>query len=144
MQGKLLGRAGGGPGKEAITWAPAGVAEAEQIRAVQANAVIEIGRHLIEAKDRVGHGHFLPWLDREFGWDERTAQRIMAVFERFGNTQRVADLPVTRAALYLLAGRGSRVSASRRRCQMTSRPRSGLRRSSTSAMSPTMRSTLPA
>lgn len=64
--------------------------------------MIEIGRHLIEAKDRVGHGHFLPWLEREFQWSEDSAERYIGVAKRFPNS---ADLRnFTREALYLLAG----------------------------------------
>jgi DUF3102 family protein len=76
--------------------------KAEQIRAVAANAVIEIGRHLIEAKQRVGHGHFLAWVEAEFQWGEQSARNYMAVAERF--PQGLGDLPITREALYLLAG----------------------------------------
>jgi hypothetical protein len=37
--------------------------------------VIEIGRRLTECKKLLGHGNWLPWLDREFGWSEDTALR---------------------------------------------------------------------
>ena len=30
--------------------------------------IIEIGRRLTKCKRICGHGNFLPWLDREFGW----------------------------------------------------------------------------
>src|SRR5437660_575869 len=33
-----------------------------------AEGLIEIGRRLIEAKALAGHGRWLPWLEREFGW----------------------------------------------------------------------------
>ena len=33
--------------------------------------VIEIGRRLTEAKALAGHGGWLPWLEREFGWTVR-------------------------------------------------------------------------
>jgi hypothetical protein len=39
--------------------------------------IIEIGRRLTDAKDRVGHGKFLTWLAAEFGWSERTAENFM-------------------------------------------------------------------
>ena len=48
-------------------------------RAVQ--NIIEIGRRLTEAKKIVGWGNWLPWLEREFGWSERTAQNFMQVAE---------------------------------------------------------------
>jgi hypothetical protein len=70
--------------------------------------VIEIGRRLSECKDLVGHGNWLSWLDREFGWSERTAQNFIAVFHlsrqsksaNFSDFQRL-NLPIS--ALYLLA-----------------------------------------
>jgi hypothetical protein len=39
--------------------------------------IIEIGRRLAEAKRLVGHGNWLPWLNREFGWTEQTALNFM-------------------------------------------------------------------
>jgi hypothetical protein len=35
--------------------------------------IIEIGRLLTEVKKIAGHGNWLPWLDREFGWSDSTA-----------------------------------------------------------------------
>jgi len=80
--------------------------KAEQIRAVDTNAVIEIGRHLIEAKARVSEGQFLSWLAREFPqWKSRvTAWNYMNVAEQFGDVQHVEHLEITQAALYVLAG----------------------------------------
>lgn len=76
--------------------------KAEQIRAVAANAVVEIGRHLIEAKERVGHGQFLAWIEGEFKWKERAAENYMAVARAFPHHG--ADLNISHRALYLLAG----------------------------------------
>jgi Protein of unknown function (DUF3102) len=41
-----------------------------------ADDIIEIGRHLTEAKRITGHGDWLPWLGKELGWDERQICRI--------------------------------------------------------------------
>jgi Protein of unknown function (DUF3102) len=46
-----------------------------------AEGLIEIGFRLTEAKELVGHGGWLPWLERNFGWTERTAQRYMSIYE---------------------------------------------------------------
>ena len=46
--------------------------------------IIETGQDLIEVKKRIGHGKFLKWMDAEFKMTERTAQRFMAVAEKFG------------------------------------------------------------
>lgn len=64
--------------------------------------MIEIGRTLLEVKETVGHGHFLPWLREEFDWTERTAQNFMSAAERFGsNPKCVSHLPL--ATVYRLA-----------------------------------------
>jgi hypothetical protein len=64
--------------------------------------VVEIGRRFSECKRICGHGNWLPWLNREFGWEETTAQRFMRVHalaqSKSGN---LPDLPVS--AIYLLA-----------------------------------------
>jgi hypothetical protein len=41
--------------------------------------VIEIGRLLVESKELLGHGDWLPWLSREFQWSDTTAERFMRV-----------------------------------------------------------------
>jgi hypothetical protein len=64
--------------------------------------VIEIGQRLVEAKALAGHGNWLPWLEREFGWTDDTALNYMRVYEKFKNRNfRDLDLPVS--SLYLLA-----------------------------------------
>jgi hypothetical protein len=65
--------------------------------------VIEIGRRLADCKARVGHGGWLPWLHREFGWDERTAQRYVSIHEMAGKYDNLSDLNVPVSSLYLLA-----------------------------------------
>jgi hypothetical protein len=65
--------------------------------------VIEIGRRLAECKVIAGHGNWLPWLEREFGWDERTAQRFISVSELAGKYDKLSDLTVPVSSLYLLA-----------------------------------------
>lgn len=47
--------------------------------------IIEIGRDLIAVKKALGHGHFLRWIEAEFGMAERTAQRFMNISERLGD-----------------------------------------------------------
>jgi hypothetical protein len=64
--------------------------------------VIEIGRHLTEAKKLCGHGEWLPWLEREFGWTDQTARNFMRVFD-LSNSKRVLDLDLPLSSLYLLA-----------------------------------------
>ena len=73
---------------------------------------IEIGRRLKEAKELLAHGEWLPWLERETDFSERTAQRYMRVFEEYGaaqlglfgpetNATTLSDLPISKALLLL-------------------------------------------
>jgi hypothetical protein len=76
---------------------------AEVIRALGKRVVgdiIEIGRRLTDAKKIAGHGGWLPWLEREFGWDDRTAQRFMQVHTK---SDKLSDLNLPVSGLYLLA-----------------------------------------
>jgi Protein of unknown function (DUF3102) len=43
--------------------------------------IIEIGRLLTECRTIVGHGGWLPFLEREFGWTDRTARNYVEAFE---------------------------------------------------------------
>ncbi len=66
-----------------------------------AQDIVDIGLKLIEVKERLEHGRFLPWLRVEFDWDERQAQRFIAVAERFGKSDNLSDFAPS--ALYLLS-----------------------------------------
>jgi hypothetical protein len=68
------------------------------------------GKLLLEAKERVGHGGWLPWLKANVPFSERTARGYMRVAREVpklgeGNRQRVADLSY-RKALKALAEPG--------------------------------------
>ena len=65
--------------------------------------IIEIGRHLTEARDDVGHGNWLFWLTREFGWSDRTALNFMRVYQMSLKSEKFSDLNIPVSALYLLA-----------------------------------------
>jgi hypothetical protein len=64
--------------------------------------IIEIGRRFKECRDIVGHGHWHPWLDAEFGWSEQTALNYMRVYEMV-KSKNILDLDISISALYLLA-----------------------------------------
>jgi hypothetical protein len=65
--------------------------------------VVEIGRILTEAKVVCGYGNFLPWLDHEFGWTDRTARNFMRVYELSKTSVNFSDLDLPVSAVYLLA-----------------------------------------
>src|SRR5262249_172303 len=49
-----------------------------------------------------GHGNWLPWLNREFGWTDDTALNFMRVYE-LSKSRNFRDLSLPLSALYLLA-----------------------------------------
>lgn len=65
-------------------------------------AILTIGQCLNEAKDMLPHGEWLPWLNEQVGYSERTAQNFMRLAREFSNPQALADLGTTKA-LTLLA-----------------------------------------
>ncbi len=63
--------------------------------------VIEIGRRLIICKEKCGHGNWMPWVEREFGWSMSTANKYMNIARMFdhklggkfvGNTNLTIDI----------------------------------------------------
>jgi chemotaxis protein histidine kinase CheA len=54
--------------------------------------IIEIGKRLLSAKEMVGHGQWLPYLQDKVQFTERTAQRFMKAAKEFPNTTMPSDL----------------------------------------------------
>lgn len=77
----------------------------QRIRAHQQNvaqAIIAIGVELLGVKEHVGHGRFGAWLEAEFSWTEKTAQRFMNAARAFrANPTAVSDMSPT--TIYLLS-----------------------------------------
>lgn len=65
-------------------------------------AIIEIGRTLIDVKSRIGHGNFGAWLEAEFGWSTSAATKFMQAAEVFG-VKSVNFTNIAPSALYALA-----------------------------------------
>jgi hypothetical protein len=65
--------------------------------------VIEIGRRLAECKDICGHGNWLPWLEREFEWSDKTAENFINVYKLGGKFENFSNLDLPISALYMLA-----------------------------------------
>jgi hypothetical protein len=79
---------------------------AEEIRKLGKRAVCdvtEIGHRLGEMKKICGHGNWLPWLQREFGWTDRHALNYIRVYELSLKSENFSDLGIPVSALYLLA-----------------------------------------
>jgi Protein of unknown function (DUF3102) len=69
---------------------------------------IEIGRRLKLCKEIVGHGRWLPWLDEQFGWTDRTALNFMRVHTLAAKSEKFSDLAlhdlaVPLSSMYALA-----------------------------------------
>lgn len=73
---------------------------------------IEIGRRLVEAKELLGHGEWLPWLEKETEFSSSSAQRYMKLFDEYGasqlglfgpetNTPTLGNLPISKALALL-------------------------------------------
>lgn len=56
---------------------------------------VEMGNHLIAAKNLLRFGLFGKWLDTEFGLSERTARNYMRAAQLVGKSASVADLPLS-------------------------------------------------
>lgn len=67
-----------------------------------AGDIVEIGKSLSRVKGRLPHGQFGLWLEAEFGWTDRTAQRFMRVAAVF-KSDNLSDVPIPPSALYALA-----------------------------------------
>lgn len=66
------------------------------------DAIIGIGQRLIEAKGMLPHGSWLPWLEEQVEFSERTARNFMRLAREWTNRQALADLGAAKA-LTLLA-----------------------------------------
>lgn len=65
--------------------------------------LIEMGEHLVQAKELCSHGEWLDWLKREFEWSERHARNLMGVYELSLKSERIADLSIPVSGFYALA-----------------------------------------
>ena len=64
-------------------------------------AILTIGRCLIEAKEMLSHGEWLPWLNERVELSERTAQKFMRLAREWSNPSALADLGATKALMLL-------------------------------------------
>jgi Protein of unknown function (DUF3102) len=62
---------------------------------------IEIGRRLKLCKEIVGHGRWLPWLDEQFGWTDRTALNFIRVHTLATKSEKFSDLALDDLAVPL-------------------------------------------
>ena len=72
------------------------------LKRVAGGAILDIGRRLIQAKELLPHGEWLPWLNEKVEFSERAAQNFMRLSREWTNPQTLADLGTSKA-LALLA-----------------------------------------
>lgn len=81
---------------------------------------IEIGRRLAEAKEMLEHGEWLPWLERETEFSDRSAARYMKLFDEYGASQQglfgpetnsptLSNLPISKALALLSVPESDRI-----------------------------------
>ena len=71
-------------------------------------AILTIGRCLIEAKGMLPHGEWLPWLTEQVELSERTAQKFMRIAREWPNPSALADLGATKALMLLVLPKDER------------------------------------
>ena len=71
-------------------------------------AILTIGRCLIEAKDMLPHGEWLPWLNEQVELSERAAQRFMRLAREWSNPTTLSDLGASKALMLLALPEGER------------------------------------
>lgn len=64
-------------------------------------AILTIGRGLMEAKAMLPHGEWLPWLEERVEFSEKAAQNFMRIARHYSNPQALADLGATKALMLL-------------------------------------------
>lgn len=60
-------------------------------------SILEIGKRLIEAKEQLNHGEWLPWLKEKVDFSEDNAQRFMKLAREYANTESIRYLGPTKA-----------------------------------------------
>lgn len=73
-----------------------------EAKRVGGEAILTIGRCLIEAKSTLPHGEWTNWLSEKVEYTERTAQRFMRLAQEYSNPTALSDLGAVKA-LALLA-----------------------------------------
>ena len=65
-------------------------------KAQTAQNIIEIGKRLLEAKQKLNHGEWLPWLRDKAQFSNNSAERFMRIAQEFSNSSPVTNLPYTK------------------------------------------------
>lgn len=71
-------------------------------------AILTIGKGLMEAKALLSHGEWLPWLEERVEFSEKAAQRFMKLAREYSNPTALSDLGATKALMLLAIPADSR------------------------------------
>ena len=71
-------------------------------------AILTIGRCLIEAKEMLSHGEWRSWLEERVEFSERSAQRFMRLAREWSNPTTLSDLGASKALMLLALPEGER------------------------------------
>ena len=93
------------PGERTIETITGEILEAKR---AGGEAILTIGRCLIEAKEQLPHGEWLPWLNERVDLSERTAQKFMKLAREWSNPNTLADLGASKALMLLAVPEGDR------------------------------------
>ena len=77
--------------------------QTEEIKQIANNATIQIGQKLIKVKERLGHGQFITWIEKEFEWSRFQANKLMTIASEFSNVSHAKHLPTSQRPAYALA-----------------------------------------
>ena len=112
----VMGLIGRGPAEKSVS--PASVERTRDIEAITSEildakraggeAILTIGRGLIEAKALLSHGEWLPWLEERVEFSEKAAQRFMKLAREYSNPTALSDLGATKALMLLAVPAESR------------------------------------
>ena len=82
--------------------------EIREAKRAGGEAILTIGRCLMEAKAMLPHGEWLPWLNEQAELSERTAQKFMKLAREWTNPNTLADLGASKALMLLALPEGER------------------------------------
>ena len=90
------------------TWMQSHAINIREALAIATRNQLLAGRWLMDVKNKLNHGDWMPWIDREFGFGIRTADRYIVAYAYADvyapDLLESLDVPLT--VLYLLAGDG--------------------------------------
>jgi soluble cytochrome b562 len=88
---------------------------------------IELGGILCEVKEKIGHGGFLPWIEKHCGINERSCRRYMEIYQYKSKTDRVSDLQEAYAQIETLKAQEKREVQEKRDKMMREYKKTGIK-----------------